>query len=298
VPDPSDGRAGITAGLVRALVSEQFPRWADLPVTPVENDGWDNRTYRLGDTMTVRLPTHARYATAVGKEDRWLPVLGPRLPVPIPIPLATGAPGPGYPYRWSVRRWLPGETATIARIRSVPEFGIALAQFLVALQAIDAREGPAAGVHSFHRGGSLEHYDDETRRSAAALRDVVDTRRVLRVWEAALATRWKGEAVWVHGDLAVGNLLVRHGELAAVIDFGTCAVGDPACDLVIAWTFLSGSSRISFQQAVAQDDDVWARARGWALWKSLISLAGDDIGPAAAHHRHVIDQVLADAFRS
>lgn len=293
--DRSDGRAGISAGLVRALVAEQFPRWADLRVIPVEIDGWDNRTYRLGDTMTVRLPTHARYAAAVDKEDRWLPVLAPHLPVPIPVPLATGAPGRGYPHRWSVRQWLPGEPANITNIRSMHDFSAEAALFLLALQTIDGRGGPAAGEHSFHRGGSLQHYDEETRASAAALRGKIDTASVLSVWESALATSWQDPPVWLHGDFAVGNLLVEDGELAAVIDFGTCAVGDPACDLTMAWTFFSESSRAVFRETVRQSEDVWARARGWALWKSLISVAGDNGGPTAAHNQHIIEQVLADA---
>src|SRR4051794_21668521 len=80
----SDGRAGIDAALVKRLVKAQFPQWAELVVEPVRVEGWDNRTYRLGDSMTVRLPTAAAYAPAVDKEDRWLPVLAPQLPVAVP----------------------------------------------------------------------------------------------------------------------------------------------------------------------------------------------------------------------
>ncbi len=291
-----DGRAGIDAGLVKRLVATQFPQWSALPVTPVEVDGWDNRTYRLGDEMTVRLPTAVGYAPAVDKEHRWLPVLAPSLPVAIPVPLAKGAPGEGYSFNWSIRGWLDGETASIDRIDDLSEFATSVADFIRALQRVDATGGPSAGAHSAYRGVSPAYYDDETRRSLVMLEGRIDTIRALAVWDAALEAAWSGPPVWFHGDFASGNLLVRDGKLAAVIDFGASGVGDPACDLVIAWTMFSGDSREAFRSAVGQDSDTWARARGWALWKALISLVQDidRDEKQAAGHRRVIDEVLAD----
>ena len=105
-----------------------------------------------------------------------------------------------------------------------------------------------------------------------ALAGVVDAAAASRVWEEALAAAWSGPPAWVHGDMAASNLLVENGELVAVIDFGCCAVGDPACDLVIAWTLFTGRSREAFAAALDVDDRMWARARGWALWKALITL--------------------------
>ncbi|PSL53811.1 aminoglycoside phosphotransferase (APT) family kinase protein [Saccharothrix carnea] len=285
-----DGRAGIDAGLVRRLLASQFPRWAGLSVTPVEVDGWDNRTYRLGDDLTVRLPTGAGYAPAVRKEHTWLPVLAPSLPVPVPVSLALGVPGEGYPFHWSVRRWLDGRTASPDRIEDMAGFAVSIADFLRALRRVDATGGPTAGAHSFHRGTSPAHYDDGTRRALAALEGRIDVERAAAVWDDALrAPEWSEPPVWFHGDTS-GNLLVDGGKLVAVIDFGTCGVGDPACDLVIAWTMFSGESRRVFREAVGLDDATWARARGWALWKALITLAEGN-----EQSRHVIDEVLADA---
>ncbi|MFF7260971.1 aminoglycoside phosphotransferase family protein [Streptomyces sp. NPDC008159] len=293
---PPDGRAGIDAALVTRLIAGQFPQWADLPVVPVEVDGWDNRTYRLGDDMSVRLPTAAGYVPAVDKESAWLPRLAPALPVAIPAVLGKGVPGEGYPFPWSVRGWLDGETSAPERIDDMTQFAVALADFLLALQRCDATGGPAAGQHSWYRGAPPAHYDEETRRCLAALEGRVDTERATEVWRAALAAEWHGSPVWFHGDIANGNLLVRDGKLAAVIDFGTSGVGDPACDLVIAWTMFSGDSREAFRRAVAQDEGMWARARGWALWKSLLMLSEtiDSDPDLAAFHRRVIDQVLSD----
>jgi aminoglycoside phosphotransferase (APT) family kinase protein len=289
-----DGRAGITVGLVRRLLVDQAPQWATLPLEPVLIDGWDNRTYRLGGELTVRLPTDARYAAAIAKEDEWLPVLGPQLPVPIPEPVFTGRPGRGYPFAWSVRRWLPGEPARLERISSRVEFAQEVGEFLIALQGVDSAGGPLAGEHSFHRGESPALYDDETRRCIAELAGRIDVSRATAVWNEALAAEVNSAPVWFHGDVAVGNLLVAGGRLAAVIDFGTCGVGDPACDLVLAWTLLSGASRCSFRDTLDQNAGVWARARGWALWKALLGMSNSDQDSDV--HSRVVDEVLADAI--
>ena len=293
-----DGRAGIDAELVRSLVAAQFPQWGDLPVTPVAVDGWDNRTYRLGDTMTVRLPTGAGYAPAVAKESRWLPFLAPSLPVAVPTVLGDGVPGFGYPYHWSVRDWLPGRTAYPAVIADLPAFAVAVAEFVRALQRCDPTGGPAGGAHSFYRGASVAHYAEDTERYLATLAGRVDTARARVVWEAALAAEWRGTPVWFHGDIAAGNLLVVDGALSAVIDFGTSGVGDPACDLVIAWTMFDDESRRAFRDAVDADEGMWARARGWALWKALLMLCqAIDTDPVeAAATRRVIDAILDDHY--
>jgi aminoglycoside phosphotransferase (APT) family kinase protein len=286
-----DGRAGIDAALVRRLIAAQFPELADLPVTPVKVDGWDNRTYRLGSELTARLPTGAAYAPAVQKEHEWLPVLAPYLPVEIPSTVALGVPGEGYPYHWAVRRWIDGETASLESVGDFDEFARSIASFILALQSVDATGGPLAGAHSFYRGASPSYYHDETVQALARLKGQIDTDLALEVWEAALAASWEGTPVWFHGDIASGNLLVQDGRLSAVIDFGTSGVGDPACDLVIAYTFFSGTSREAFRTAVSQEPATWARARGWALWKALIVLADDrDVDV----NRRVITEVLAD----
>lgn len=292
-PGPPDGRGGITAELVRRLVADQFPGWAGLPVVPVPTDGWDNRTYRLGDELTVRLPSAARYVAAVAKEDHWLPRLAPKLPVTVPEPVATGDPAPGYPWSWSVRRWIPGRPAADAPPADLTAFALDLAAFLVVLRRLDATGGPPPGPHCFHRGAPPAHYDGEVQQALDTLGPAVDQAGCRAVWAGAVASVWTAAPVWFHGDIAVGNLLLDPvGRLTAVIDFGTCGVGDPACDLVISWTLLAGRARDAFRAAVGLDDATWARARGWALWKALITF--DPAAPGAEQNRWVIEQVLAD----
>lgn len=286
----------INTSLVRRLVAAQFPHWTHLLVRPVEFDGWDNRTFRLGEFMAVRLPSAEAYAPQVKKQHRWLPRLAPLLPLPIPVPLALGVPAEGYPWHWSVYRWLPGETAGLDRIADLRQFATDLAQFLSALQRVDPSGGPPPGQYNFFRGAHLAVYDAETRRAVAALVGEIDSGAVIAVWEAALHSAWRGASVWLHGDVAASNLLVTEGRLSAVIDFGCSAVGDPACDLAIAWTLFSGESRDAFRLALLLDAATWARGRGWALWKALITLAEHiHTNPIeAGRARRVIAEVLAD----
>lgn len=267
---------------------------------PVENGGWDNKTFRLGDKMAVRLPSALSYVAQVEKEHRWLPVLSPHLPFSIPIPLGLGAPGAGYPWPWSIYRWLDGEPAHGDRIYDLGRFAADLADFLGALRNVDAGDGPAAGTHNFHRGGSLTVYDAQTRQSIITLADAIDVAAVTEVWDTALATSWQGPPVWIHGDVAASNLLVNEGRLCAVIDFGCLGVGDPSCDLVIAWTFLDHASRTDFRAAIGLDPATWKRARGWAMWKALITLVEHrNTSPAEAQDaRRIIRDILDDHFRA
>lgn len=293
-------KVDINVSLVRRLIAAQFPQWADLEVRPVEFDGWDNRTFRLGDNMAVRLPSAKAYSGQVEKEHRWLPWLAPHLPLPIPIPVALGVPANGYPWHWSVCRWLDGENAAVERIEDMNQLAAALARFLAALQRIDPSGGPPPGQHNFFRGASPAVYDTETRNAIAALHGRIDTNAVTTVWETALQATRHGPPVWLHGDMSASNLLVKRGRLSAVIDFGCSAVGDPACDLTIAWTLFSGESRETFRAALPMDDAAWARGRGWALWKALIILAGHtSTNPLEARRaQRTIKEVLIDYQRA
>jgi aminoglycoside phosphotransferase (APT) family kinase protein len=285
----------VTTALARRLVRRQFPHWSDLPIRRIRPGGWDNRSFRLGEAMALRLPSAERYAAQVDKEQTWLPRLAPHLPLPIPQPLARGRPGEGYPFDWSVMAWIEGTPALRAGAGDPLQLARDLAAFLTALQRAPAAGGPAPGVHSFHRGGALAVYDAETEACIASMATGPKAEAMRSVWARALATRWSGPPVWVHGDVAPGNLLLREGRLAAVLDFGCSAVGDPACDLAIRWMWFAGSAAEAFRQAMPADAATWDRARGWALWKTLLGLR--DAGSARAMRRHgrALAAILADA---
>jgi aminoglycoside phosphotransferase (APT) family kinase protein len=242
------------------------------------------------------MPSAEDYALQVEKEQRWLPKLAPKLPLPIPVPLGLGKPANGYPWTWSIYAWLPGETATPSRITDLSDFATNLAQFLIALQRIDSTSGPVPGLHSFYRGGSLAIYDNETRQAIGTLKGKIDTNTATEIWETALTTQWTNPPVWVHGDISIGNLLVQNGRLSAIIDFGQLTVGDPACDLAIAWTFFNGKSRDAFRSALPLDNATWARGRGWALWKALI-ICAELMGTnplEVENSRRVINEIITD----
>lgn len=306
--DPRTGRFPIDEALVRRLVSKQFPAWADLPVRSVSEQGNDNRTFRLGKEMSVRLPSAPRYAASVAKEQAWLKRLAPHLPLPIPAPIAVGQPDETYPCHWSVYGWLAGETAATARLSDLTSFATALGSFLMALQSVDACEGPPAGAHSFFRGCALRDlkiWDEQVRGAIKSLGERIDTGGATEVWEGALRVDWQREPVWFHGDIASTNLLVLDSELSAVIDFGCCGVGDPACDLTIAWTLLAGESRGRFKSILKLDRATWARGRGWTLWKALIIEAQQKRGekPTIWTHnptsgRRIVDEVIADHWKT
>ena len=286
------GEVDTGASLVRRLLATQFPHWANLPLEPVESAGTDNAIYRLGDEMAVRLP-RIHWATGQAeKEHLWLPKLAPLLPLSIPAPLAMGTPGEGYPWHWSVYRWLEGENATIERIADPRQAATELAQFIAALQRIDPTDGPPAG-----RGVPLVLRDTAMRTAIAAVHGMLDTDAVTAAWEVALeAPEWDRSPVWAHGDLLPGNLLVERGRLSAVIDFGGLGVGDPACDLMIAWSLFSGESRDVFRAALVVDDATWERGRGHALSQALIFIPYYlDTNPVGVSNaRRTVAAVLAE----
>lgn len=294
IPVPDRRLVGMS--LVRRLIARQFPQWADLPVRPVATSGWDNQTFHLGDRLSVRLPTAREYALAVDKEHRWLPVLAPQLPLPVPVPLAKGDPDEGFAFPWSVYEWIDGGPASLDVVGDLCGFADSLAGFLVALRHVDPSGGPEPGLHNWFRGGPLEVLDPQTRRGIEVLDGRVPRDTVTEIWASALDAAWDGRPAWFHGDVAPGNLLVRDGALAAVIDFGTCGVGDPACDVAIAWMFFSGASREAYRARLDIDPGTWARGRGWALWKALVVYAGALHGDraAVAWARRIIDEVLTE----
>lgn len=265
----------IDEALVAALVTEQFPEWAGLPVRRVASAGTDNAMFRLGDELCVRLPRRPGCVGQVEKDLRWLPELAPRLPLKLPLPLALGKPGAGFPFTWGVYGWLAGQESAFELLADPVREAHTLARFLKALQAIDTGEAPRPGELGFGRGTPLAPRDAEVRASLAALEGdgETDTAAALASWEQSLdAAEYAGPPVWIHGDLLPGNLLVHEGRLTAVIDCAGLVAGDPAGDLLPAWSLLRGASREAFRAALGVDDDTWLRGRGWALSIALIAL--------------------------
>ncbi|MBC2901647.1 aminoglycoside phosphotransferase family protein [Streptomyces cupreus] len=260
-PDELD----IDAELVRRLVAEQFPQWAELPVRLVRSAGTDNAMYRLGDELVVRLPRLPGGEGQILREHRWLPRLAPHLPLSVPVPLAVGEPGAGFALPWGVYRWLEGSNDLVELADAAVELG----RFVAALHKVDASGGPPS-----YRGAPPGGNDSYVRQ---AIRDfgshgTIDPALATEVWERTLRLPdWDGAPVWLHGDLLPGNLLAVDGRLTSVIDFGCLGVGDPAVDLMAAWTVLTAGTREAFRAAADVDDATWERGRGWALCFGLMA---------------------------
>lgn len=282
--------------LVRRLLAAQFPQWKDLPIQPVSSSGTDNALYRLGENMVVRLPRIYWAVGQVEKEHKWMPRLARYLPLAIPVPLEMGKPNEEYPWHWSIYRWLEGENLNHENLINPNQTATVLAQFLIALQKIDIKDAPISAEHG-SRGEPLITRDEATREAIHSLSGKIDTTIVTEIWESALrSSAWSYKPVWFHGDMLPGNLLFSNGRLSAVIDFGGAAVGDPACDLMIAWSLFTGDSRNIFRSMLGVDDATWSRGRGHALSQALIFIPYYlNTNPAGVKNAwHAINEVIAD----
>jgi aminoglycoside phosphotransferase (APT) family kinase protein len=285
----------VTADLVRRLVAAQHPDLARLPVKPLAN-GWDNALFRLGDELVARLPRRTLGAHIVLNEQRWLPVVAPRLPLPVPVPVRTGEPGEGYPWPWSVTAFLPGTPAADGAPFDPARAAADLGTFFGRLHAPappDAPANPYRGVPLADRGESLA-------RNLELLAGQVDRAAVLAAWAAALAAPpWGGPPLWLHGDPHPANILLgtaRDGSarLAGVVDFGDISAGDPATDLAAAWLIFDEHGREVFRDQLQDvDDDTWQRARGWAVCiGTAVAASSADNPRMAAIGTHALDQVF------
>ncbi len=244
--------------LVRSLLDDQHPDLAMLELAPVEH-GFDNALWRLGEELLVRLPRREIAAPILIHEQRWLPLLAPRLSLPVPAPVRTGRPSGAYPWCWSIVPWLSGIPGDRAPLLHPDETGRRLGRFL---RELHLPAPPGAPANPW-RGGPLESRTDTFEERVTSLRGVIDVAVVRRTWDRAVGTdRWGGPPLWLHGDLHPANILIERGTIAAVIDFGDLCAGDPAGDLAGGWMLLPSETMTTFQDAYGGVDEALAqRAR-------------------------------------
>lgn len=289
------GEVDIDAPLVRRLVAAQFPRWAGLPVRAVRSTATVNAIYRLGDDLYVRLPRVREWAQDLDKERRWLPKLAPHPSLRVPEPVAMGRPAGSYPFPWAVYGWIEGRPYSDEIVDDEHQAARDLARFVAGLRRID----PVADAP---RGGRrpLRELDGVTRAAIESSRGVIDNFAAIAAWERALeAPAWSGAPVWVHADLLRPNLLVRGGRLCAVIDFGGVGVGDPAFDVIPAWSVISRAGRETFRDALDVDDETWNRACGYALHQAAMIIPYyPETNPAfVTLAKRTVEEILSDHER-
>jgi aminoglycoside phosphotransferase (APT) family kinase protein len=282
--------------LVQRLVAGHFPQWADLPVEAVFPLGTDNANYRLGDDKLVRLPRQSAKVAALERELELLPRLAPSLPLAIPEPLGRGEPADGFPFPWAVYTWLEGENIGVGEIRDPRRAAVELADFILAVRALDPTEAPRGLRH-----GTLRELDEWVRAGAARLVGRYDVEGLLAGWDEALEVPpWDGSPVWCHCDLDLRNIVFRRGRPGAVLDWGGAGLGDPASDGAIAWKVLPAEARDAFWTALGADDEEIARARGWTLMQcaGALSYYSPENNPALFHEaERWLSELLGSAPR-
>ncbi len=285
-----DGEIDIDESLVERLVRARFPRFAGLPVRAFRSTGTVNAVFRLGDEWCVRLPRLAGWARALEREARWLPELGPRLPLRVPEVAAVGEPSAEFGWTWAIYRWLDGSPYDDAIAGGEERAAADLADFVHALRALPVTgDEPRAGRRP------LRDLDESTRAAIAQIGPGAEA--ALAAWRAALtAPAWDGAPVWIHTDLLRPNLLVRDGRLAAVLDFGGVGAGDPAADVVPAWSVFGPAGRAIYRRALGVDEGTWQRARGYALHQAaLIIPYYSSTNPRFAEQaRRTVAEVIGD----
>lgn len=262
----------ITEALVRRLLEEQFPDLAERSLTLVAN-GWDNVIFRLGDDLVARLPRRQFGADLVEHEHRWLPDLASRLPIPIAVPLRSGAPSDVYPWAWSICPWFDGEVAADAVLRDPPTQARRLGEFVAAFHT----PAPPDAPDNPFRSQPMAYLRPRIRDNIELLGSSIDGGAVaVQANELLAVDDWGGPPVWLHGDLHTANLVVRNGEIVAVLDLGDITSGDPAVDLAVAWMLFGEGDRAIFRAAagstIAVDDATWQRSQAWALHFALLYL--------------------------
>lgn len=260
-----EGEIDIDIALVKRLLTEQFPHLAERSITEVRSTGTVNAIYRLNHDLCVRMPRVETWGESINREWTWLPRLAPHISLRIPKPLAQGKPTNLYPCPWVVYEWIEGLTYQDDLISDERQVANDLVNFILELRSVERLGAPRGGRRP------LVELDAATRIAIGSSRGVIDTEAVSAVWAYSLESpEWDGKPEWIHGDLLKSNLLVQGGRLCAVIDFGGVGIGDPAADVVPAWSVLDEVGRETFRQALGVDDDAWNRARGYALHQALL----------------------------
>lgn len=261
----------LTLEIIQLIIHEQFPEYDNLFIKKISESGHDHHSYHLGDHLSLRFPSANEYSSQVIKEYNYCTILQKELAFPITIPIKLGKPTVYFPFHFTINKWIDGETVTLTNVINKKQFAYDLATFLIKLHKCDINNGPIPSKQNFHRGGSLAVYHDETMQAIENCIDF-DQKRCLEIWMKGIRSMYTQKPVWVHGDLEIGNILVKNGTLVAVIDFGNMAIGDPACDYVMAWTYFEQLSRKIFFDTLNLDEQTINRARSWAIWKALITL--------------------------
>ena len=262
--------------LVRDLLRSQHPSVCDLPIQPI-GSGWDNQLFRLGDSLTVRLPRRHIATKLIETEQTWLPILSARLPISVPSPIYCGKPSDRYPLSWSVLPWIEGVSAHV----EAPSIGESkrFAAFLKALHVPAPSSVPFNPFRSVSLASRAEQIADWMQQLDEKTALITPT--IKAIWRRATDPNLTFEPKWIHGDLHPQNVLVNRGKISGVIDWGDMTAGDPALDLAAIWMIFP--QQIERQQSLRHygaTPSLTHRAKGWAIFfAAVFSTYGDADDP-------------------
>ncbi len=256
----------ISKSLVSELLAENFPDLSLLPLAALQSSGTVNVIFRLGTELCVRLPRAERFANSLSRELAWIPGVQSTNDISVPRVFAEGKPHRNFPLPWAIMHWLPGKPVEPGSAGESHASAVRLANFLCELKRREVNSGPSSNRDRppVHGAPLITEAFDVLEHQGWPLAELK------ALWQACVdCPRYAGEATWTHGDLIPPNLLEAEGEISAVIDFGSYALGDPAVDLIPAWTIFRGAARQTFLETMAMDQVSIERARGYALRQAL-----------------------------
>jgi aminoglycoside phosphotransferase (APT) family kinase protein len=290
--------------LVRALLVEQFPE-LDASSACLLAEGWDNSVWVVEERWAFRFPRREIAIPGVERELRVLVALASRLPVPIPVPRFVGEPSDRFQWPFFGAELLSGiEPCDAGLVDEERELlGTELGRFLRVLHSpetlavVDPRS--ALPDDPIRRADTPFRVTRTRERLAELPRDLWrPPTRVSEILAEGDGLPPSTRRVLTHGDLHVRHLLVRHGSVSGVIDWGDMCRSDPAIDLMLVWSLLSPAGRERFVEAYGEiDEESYLRARVLALFLgSTLALYARDVGHTALERECIagLERTLVD----
>ncbi len=264
-------------------ICNYYSKLRNLEITEVENQGHDNRTYRIGDKYSIRIPSHQRYISQIAKESKWIPILSKYITYKLPIAMYCGDKEP-----YIINHWIEGKMlADIIVDKSVAR---QCGEFINQLHQVKTDDSLLAGEHNFYRGGDLSIYATQAYEYINKAKSSFNEEVLKDIFRSALEVRCDDKKVFVHGDFVETNILLQPDNQIAIIDFGILGVGDPSCDLAMYWTYFNDESREIFLQETKLEKRFLVKAMGWVLWKQLLLYVDND----DKHAKSVIERIIED----
>jgi aminoglycoside phosphotransferase (APT) family kinase protein len=268
---PWHNRFPLTAEEAARVVATDVPELAPCTAEHL-GEGWDYATFRVDHEWVFRFPKRRQAGRALLREVRTLRELRATAELPLAVPA----------YRWVIEtsRAFPAPYAGYAFLPGLPllsldagavdveAVGRTLGAFLGRLHASAPSARPRIAPDDFAA------YFADFRADFAAVEDALPAALAgaCRVLLANAPMRWRGPAVFVHGDLGAEHVLCEpNGRPTAVIDWGDAGWGNPLGDFVGLWAWggdaAAGAALAAAGRTLYAGE--WQRLRLWGACYAL-----------------------------